>query len=150
MNIEVVNMQIHHVYELANNLRPGDIAECEALGFTPKWTIRKAYNDSVMKKVTLLNGKVAAGWGITGVVLGQIGHPWLLTSIEVDKAPFHLACVYRKEVKKMLEFYPKLENWCDSRYSKSLKLLKLVGFHVEDPKPYGPNNMLFCRFTMSI
>lgn len=148
MKIEIQDMQIQHVYELVRTLRPEDRAECEALGFTPKEAVRRSYMGSVIRKVTLLDDKVAAGWGLWGTVLGQTGNPWLLTSTEVDRAPLHLASTYRREVKKMLTIYPMLENWCDSRYTKSLKLLKLVGFKVEAPAPFGPKGALFCRFHM--
>lgn len=148
MNFEVQPMRLCHIRDLVLNLRAGDRLECEALGLTPIKAICQAYNEAVTKSIVLLNGKVAAAWGLSGTILGQVGHPWLLTSTEVNKAPIGMAGVYRREVRKMLELYPMLENWCDSRYTKSLRLLELAGFKVEAPEPYGPNNFLFCRFWL--
>lgn len=148
--IEIADMQIAHVYELAKTLREGDRLECEAIDIDPKAMLRKAYYTSVMKKVTLIDGKVAGAWGIESTVLGYRGLVWLMTSTLVEQAPLQLALAYRRSVSSMLKIFPRLENHCDSRYTRSLKMLQLCGFTVEDPTPYGPKNALFCRFHKEV
>lgn len=146
--IEIRDMVISDVYELAKSLREGDRLECEALGMTPKVALRKSYNNALVKKTILVNGRIAACFGGSGSTLGHIFHPWLLTSHVVEGAYLALASAYRKQVKEMLKAYPVLENHCDSRYTKSLNLLRLVGFTIHEPRPYGPLKMPFCRFHM--
>lgn len=146
--IEIRNMKISDAYVLAKDLRESDRLECEALGMTPKEVLRKSFYDSIFRKTTLVDGNVVACFGGTGSALGHVMHPWLLTSPKAEKVYLTLASAYRKQVKAMLLAYPVLENHCDNRYSKSLNLLRLVGFKVEAPEPYGPLKMPFCRFHM--
>lgn len=146
MTIEVVEMQLSHAYKLARNLREDDRLECEALGKTPQEMLKECYRYSIFKKATLVDGEVVCCHGLFGTMLGYTAHPWLLTAPGVEKVYLYLACAYRREVKKMLEMFPRLENFCDSRYTKSLKLLRLVGFHVDEPEPCGKHGALFCRF----
>lgn len=148
MQIEIVPMQIHHISELVNNIREGDIEECKALNLTPMKMLIEAYKKSLVKKATLLNGRVAALWGVSGSYLAPAGYVWLLTSKEVDKAPVHLAAAYRREVRKLLEIFPRLENYCDFAYKRSLRMLELCGFTVGEPEPFGPNGALFCKFFL--
>lgn len=146
MKIEIVPMEIRHIPELIDNIREGDRDECTALGLTPKQTLIAAYKESLVKKATLLDGKVAALWGVSGTYLAPESYIWLLTSKEVDKAPLHLAAAYRREVRKLLEVFPFLTNYCDFAYKKSLRMLELCGFTVDEPEPYGIEGALFCRF----
>lgn len=146
--IEIVPMTLDHAYVLAKNLREGDRLECEALGMTPRVTLRKSYYTSLFKRTTIINGKVGACFGFSGAVLGYTAAPWLLTSPEVEKVYLQLALAYRKQVKNMLKMYPKLENFCLADYTKSLAVLRLIGFTVDAPKPYGPKGVNFCKFTL--
>jgi len=79
-------------------------------------------------------------------ILADTGQPWLLTSPEVERFYLPLASLYRQQVKEMLKMFSRLENMCDSRYTKSLKLLKLVGFTIDEPEPYGKYGNPFCKF----
>ena len=48
------------------------------------------------------------------------------------------AMVYRRETKEMLKSYRVLELWADSAYTKSLKMMRIVGFKEREFKPaYG-------------
>lgn len=144
--IEIVDMTLQHAYELARNLREDDRLECEALGLNPKESLKQNFLYSIMKKSILIDGKVAVAFGLWGTVLADMAHPWMLTSPDVEKVYLQLACAYRRQVKEMLTMFPRLENFCDSRYTKSLKLLRLVGFNVDAPEPHGKRGELFCKF----
>lgn len=146
--IEVVPMAVDHIYELARNLREGDRMECAALGYSPQEIIRKSFYTAMIRKTVLIDGKIGASWGLSGTLLGAIGHPWLLTTREVEKHYFKMVSLYADQVQEMLAVYPKLENVCLASYTKSLRLLKIVGFTVEDPHIRGINGEPFCKFWM--
>ncbi len=83
------------------------------------------------------------------MIMGNTGAPWLLTSPEALKvSPLRFARVYKAEVQKMLKMFPNLVNYVDSSYNQAVRLLQIVGFDLEDPKPYGKNGGLFRKFTM--
>lgn len=146
--IEVVPMTVDHIYELARNLREGDRMECAALGYSPQEIIRKSFYAAMIRRTVLIDGKVGASWGLSGTLLGEVGCVWLLTTPEVEKHYFKMVYLYANQVREMLAMYPRLENYCLASYTKSLRLLKIVGFTVEDPIPYGRNGELFCRFSI--
>lgn len=144
--IEIIPMTIQHAYELAKNLREDDRLECEALGHTPRESLRKSYYESFLRKTLIIDDKPAACFGLSGSSLGYVAHPWLLTSPLVEGCYVKLALLYRDHVREMLTMFPRLENFCDSRYDKSLNLLKLIGFRIEEPMPFGKLKKPFCRF----
>jgi hypothetical protein len=144
--IEITEMTLAHAYALSRDLREADRLEVEGLGLIPRHSMRKSYYESILKKTVLVDGNVAACFGGSGSILGHILHPWLMTSPRVEKCYFTLAHLYREQVKSMLASYPRLENFCDARYTKSLRLLKIVGFTVEKPEPFGKLGMPFCKF----
>lgn len=147
--IEFVDMKLSHAYDLAPRLRAEDVEEVEALGFTPRQSLRKNFYESCVRKTIMVDGEVAACFGLRGTIVGETGHIWLLTSHLVEGVYLALASAYRKQMREFLEIYPRLENYCLASYTKSLGLMKLSGFTVHDPQPFGPRGVLFCRFEAS-
>ena len=102
-----------------------------------------------MPTTALIDGEIAAMWGVVGTPIGDTGVPWLMTSPVVYKtSPIKFARIYKSQVKKMINIFPYLVNFVDSRYNSSMKMLRLAGFNLDAPEPHGPNGELFCRFWM--
>ena len=110
--------------------------------------LRHNYYTALWNKTALIDGKVAAVWGLGGSALGYTGMPWLLTAPLVES--YALSCVrlYRQEVGLMLQSFPRLENYVLASYEKSVRLLALSGFRLDEPKPAGPHNVPYRRFWM--
>jgi len=149
MSLEVVIVPCLSYHLRSIELRPEDIDEIIALGCSKEKALWRSYKSSIMRNAALIDGKVAAVWGVGGEVLGGIGKPWLLTSAEVYKiSPLRFARIYQQEVEKMLSIFPKLVNYCDTRYSAAIRLLDITGFKIDEPAPQGMNGMLYSRFEM--
>lgn len=134
INITIVPTVPAHLRELATNLRPEDYSEIIALG-SPERTLWKSYKGSILRKTALIDGKVAACWGVGGAILGSVGQPWLLTSPEVKKvSPLKFVRIYQIEVLDMLRVFPKLANYCASEYTSAIRLLDIVGFKLGEPE----------------
>jgi hypothetical protein len=145
--LEVVPAKFEHIFDLAKSLRQDDIAEIKGGGQRPYESLRECFRKSVYKQTALVDGKVGAMWGVSGDLLGKSGRVWFLTSVESDKIhQLKFARLYAKEVASMLQLFPRLENWCLTKYSKSLRLLKLCGFTVGHPQPVGVDKEMFCPF----
>ena len=52
------------------------------------------------------------------------------------------------EVGKMLGIYPEMRGFVDSRYAGALGLLRLLGFDLSEPVPFGPLRAPFCQYTI--
>lgn len=81
--------------------------------------------------------------------MGDVGRPWLLTTYAAEKiSPLRFTRIYQDEVLRMLDVFPRLVNYVDSRYTKATRLLDIIGFELDEPEPMGVNGILFQKFEM--
>ena len=138
---------IGDVYALARSLRPGDRAEIISVGKDPRRVLRIALRRSLVPpKVALVDGEVAAMWGIGGDVLSESGEPWLMTGTACDRVPISFLRIAKAELALMLALKPRLENYVAADYPKAIRLLEGLGFVIDAPEPIGPKRALFRRF----
>jgi len=149
--IEIVPATVHHARLLLRGLRDADKAEIMAAGFRPGTAVMSSWRRSVMCNAALVDGEVAALWGVVGVLLGRVGAPWLLTTSACERvSPIRFARIYRGETLAMSRLFPILENFVDVRYHSAVRMLLLAGFRLDEPKPYGLHGALFRRFEMRV
>lgn len=146
--IEIVKTIPSHMIELRKNIREEDAREIRNYGGCLRRILWQTYHETPEPRTALVDGMVAGIYGCIGTVIGEVGKPWMLATTVADRFPIEFALLYRQEIKKMLENYEMLENWVDSTYDKSIRLMKIIGFNVDEPAPYGPKGALFCRFWM--
>ena len=148
MTYEVVTTDRTHIAALGGNLRAADRSEVQAAGMTGQRALWRSWRAAYYSATALVDGEVAAIWGVGGSPLGRIGRPWLLTSPAIEKARFAIVRVGRDEVGKMLGIYPEMRGFVDSRYAGALGLLRLLGFDLSEPVPFGPLRAPFCQYTI--
>lgn len=145
--IKIVPTTSEHLRVLAETLRPEDRQEILAFGITPERALWRCYRSSLFSKTGLIDGEVAAIWGVNGAFLGDIGAPWLLTSPAVKKiSPLKFCRIYQKEALYMLELFTELSSIVDANYSAAIRLLEVIGFNLKEPKPMGSKGRLFREF----
>lgn len=149
MSVEIVPATEAHARELAGRLRAADRAEIMAAGIRPGRTVLSSWRHAVVRKAALVDGDVAALWGVTGMVLGGVGTPWLLTAPPCEMvSALTFARIYRAEAVSMLGLFGLLENYVDSTYYGAVRMLVIAGFKLDDPAPFGRFGALFRRFEM--
>lgn len=147
--IEIVPAIDAHVRELSKCLREEDAAEITCFDKEPHKMLWRGFKNSILKRTAIVDGKVAAMWGVGGVPMTETGTPWLMTSYACERiSPLRFVRIYQEEVKRMLQAFPCLVNFVSANYTKSVRLLENVGFVLEEPVPLGPHNTLFRKFTM--
>lgn len=147
MNIEIVTATLDHVHDLGHNMNSEDIEELKAIGLKPHRALWRSWKMSMVRKALIVDGDVAAIWGVVGGILGASGAIWLLTGPKVRQlSPIMVARLYRNEVRELLETYQVIENLVDSRYIGAIRLLKIAGFSFDDPIPVGKFKSSFMRF----
>lgn len=144
--IEITPTEPRHVLKLRDNLREEDFCEIVAFGLPVRKALWRSYKASIICRTALVDGVVAGIWGVTGTVLGHTGRPWLLTSPVCNQFPLQFALLHRQEINEMLSIFPRLENYVEASYQKSIRLLELTGFTLHNPEPYGYSGALFRRF----
>jgi hypothetical protein len=137
-----------HFRELVTRLRQGDREEIEAAGFSDRRALWLSYRTGMMRRTAFVDGEIAAMWGVSGTALSRIGHPWLLTTPACEKVPFAYVREGRKHALEMLEIHPVLTNNVLASYERAIRFLRLAGFTVGEPFPFGIKQMPFCKFEM--
>lgn len=147
MTVEIVDSVPEHVQMAGRNLRAADAREATVLGLEPHKLLWRSYKTSIVRRTALVDGEVAAMWGLCGVLFGRTGCPWLVTTLAAERVrPLVFARIYKGELAKMFAMFPNLENYVDSSYSTAIRLLKMNGFQVSNAEALGPNKAMFCKF----
>lgn len=143
---------LEHVKDLYNNFRLKDQLECQRLGFQFDKALFYSFKHALIRRTALIDGRVAAMWGVVGTPLGLCGQPFLLTSPEVYKvSSFQFVKIYKKEVSAMLKIFPILENYVDAQYPEAVRLLEMTGFTIDRDNPHvTKNGDMFLKFTKSV
>jgi len=81
-------------------------------------------------------GTPTALWGVAPLSGDpQIGHLWMLACEAFDDDPGELRELSRLVFGEMLDEFPRLENFIDSRKVRAIDLLRSIGFAVEPALP---------------
>ena len=132
--INIVDSWDGHVKDLLKTLRPADKLEAERLGLDPDKAVYQSYHSALYRKTGLVDGEVAAMWGVSGTPLSLIGHPYLITGSLVETiSPRRFITIYKEEVQRMKQLFPVLENYVDADYKSAVRVLKISGFKLEGP-----------------
>lgn len=144
--ITIVSTIGPHIAALKSNLRSEDEAEILRFGMSVQKALWYSYRQSLIRKTALIDGVIAACWGVHGVFMGNTGVPWLITTPEVKKiSPLRFARIYQQEVLSMLNMFGKLENYVDPAYSSAIRMLEIIDFRVGEPEML--NGVLVRKFT---
>src|SRR5262245_36376359 len=82
------------------------------------------------------NGTPTALWGVAPVSDDpQVGHLWMLACEAFDNDPEELEALSRLVFGEMLNLFPRLENYIDSRKVRAIAMLRGIGFEVEPAVP---------------
>lgn len=80
-------------------------------------------------------------------LVGGLGVPWMIGTDAIERYQFTFLRHCRPCVDQMRLLYDTLVNWVDDRNVVAQRWLRWLGFHVEQPEPYGPDGIPFRRFT---
>jgi hypothetical protein len=140
---------MRHADELAPNLREGDMLEGKALGLEPLTALRESLANSEVSWAFLLDGEVAALFGVLPVPHSPgCGWVWMLSGRACDKHKRAFLRAGREVVPALLEHYSILCNAIDARYTGALRWARWMGFTVRDAVPLGPHGLPFHPFMI--
>lgn len=145
----VVPSEIGDVYRLAATMRANDRLEATGMGGDPKEMLRASYRNSILRKTMFVDGEIAAMWGLAGVMLSDEGAPWLVTSKAVERAPVSFVKIGHAHLAEMIALRRRLTNVVLASYTSAVRFLQVLGFHLDDAQPMGPQGVLFRKFWMN-
>lgn len=149
-NYWIVPTIFRHMQALAETMREKDRAECLIAGAKPQKAIWRAWRNSIFTRTALIDGEVAAIWGLCisgqpGIsLLSAKGGPWLLTAPPIEKLPLAFLKEAKRQLNEMLNLRPELEMHVAANYAEALRFVRLLGFECEAPHEYG-NGAVFVK-----
>jgi len=145
---QIVSTTEEHILELSKTMRQADKDEVWASNHkNPYDALRQGWLLSPETFTGLLDGHVVCIFGVAqNSLLSEDGVPWLLTSDLIHKAAYTFLRVNKVYVNEIRKKYKKLENYVDCRNKMAIRWLSWLGFEMDKPQPYGPDNVMFRRF----
>jgi hypothetical protein len=136
--------------ELFANLRPSDLAECQAYGRGDIAAgIASSVNRSMLCWTGLVDGELAAIIGVAPInMLTGIGSPWMLGTPVLDTHSRVLVRRTPEYIAKMLNAFPHLVNFVHANNTTSVRWLRRLGFTLHAAQPYGALGEPFHPFEM--
>lgn len=136
------------IAEVLAAVRPEDRLEFESLrGLSVEAELRDSVASSITPRAYVVDGRVVAMFGDIKYD-ERIGVPWLISTSAIDqhRRAFLIEC--DREVAAMRQRHQVLINYTDARYTKALRWLRWLGFHMHEAVPYGVNGELFHPMTL--
>lgn len=148
-SVRIVTATYDHAREAAEAMRDADAAELlAATGLSPLDGLERALDVSERAWAGLIDGDVAALWGVQPVTLvGQAAYVWCLTTTVVDRFPLTFAKASIQAMRDLRDDYPVLIGDVDDRYGASCRWLAWLGGSVGAPRAAGPLAQPFRQFS---
>lgn len=146
---QILDCQPCHIRALSRSMRAEDRAEIEILGAMPRRELWRSFRTSLVARAALVDGEIAAAWGVCGPLFAPVGVAWLLTAPPVERVPLACVRVGRQETREMLAFFPTIANRVHAPYERAVRFMRLLGFDVGEPEPFGPQGAPFRLVTMT-
>lgn len=133
-NITIEHTTPLHLREMSQAMSEDSAEVARHMGTTPLRALWASYRKSLYCKSFFINGKIAAITGLSGSVFGNTAHPWLILTPECKEYPLRVAFAYRKELNEMSRMFDILEEFVPADNDTSIRMLQLMGFHVDKNK----------------
>jgi hypothetical protein len=130
MKIEIVDATAEHVRILARTMRDEDRAEISGMNCHVRHTLHDLYRTSLNSRTALVDGVVAAVWGLQGGLLDDVGYPWLFTAPAAERAPVAFVKTAGRELAGMLATHRILLTRVMASYERSIRLFERLGFRI--------------------
>ena len=79
-------------------------------------------------------------------VLALMGMPWLLTSEDLGRHTLTFMHETKRYIEDLQTRYSILQNYVDARHEVAIRWLEHIGFILDDPIPFGVEQIPFHRF----
>ena len=133
--------------KVANNLRPEDLQEIEALGHNGLGVVFSVLLSDVAVSFFNSQGEIAGVAGIVPDSREGVGIIWMLCTPVVQSQRITFVKQAKAWLRDEQSNYRVLWNLADARNQLHHKLLKMLGFKALRSVPAGPNNLPFLEIV---
>lgn len=134
---EIVEARLEHLRALIPLLRDGDRAEVEVTSIPARHLLFGLWRSSLVRRAALVDGEVAAVWGMSGSLAASEASVYLLTGRAIERIPLAFYREARRELRAMLETRRSLV--CDvlADYTRAVRFFEMLGFEIDGPRDVG-------------
>ena len=146
---EILPTTVEHVQELEITMRNEDRTEIWASGHFGPWeALTQSIRLTDETYTGLADGRVLCIFGVgKATVLSDLGAPWMLSSIFVEKHMRAWARGSKIAMGYMTRDIDHLKNYVDARYTVAVRWLSWLGFTIHPAEPFGIEQLPFHAFT---
>ena len=145
---EVTKTTLGHVLELSENVSDEDAQEAWAAGHViPIEALLLGMEASRDTRTFLADGEVMCIYGVGQIELVDVGVPWMLSSRSLSKHYRYFARASAACMAEQQKTWTQLVNYVDARNARAIRWLSWLGFEIEEPRGYGPDDLPFHRFS---
>jgi len=143
MSYEIVPSTLVHVRTIARTMREDERAEIAAVGWKPRHLVHALYRSSDESWCALVDGKVAAVWGVRGPLMSETADVWLFTSPAIERIKHAFFKEARMRLSDLMATRRKLWSSVTPGHQKSIRFWTMLGFRLTDARPVGPCGAMF-------
>lgn len=134
MRTQVLASVLEDALYIADNLRPADAKEIEAMVGSDdyKESLIEGFYYSVQPMTLHVDGKPAAMFGVVPAQEGE-GCVWLLGTPAIEEVPLSFLRKSKPHLAQLMEDYDFLFNYAHKENHLHLKWLKWLGFDISEP-----------------
>lgn len=150
MSVKCVKPTKEMMHTIAEDMRCADRAEVWASNhLTPIEALERGLSASDFVAVITVNDMPMAMCGLVKRdILSGKGFIWMLATEESTNHKREFLVYGRKLVDEMLNECPYLCNMVHTKNTKSIRWLRWLGFTIDEPVKYGPDDELFHLFYL--
>jgi len=137
----------YHVGEMARKIRKGQRIGLSGLGYNIHRELYKFYLQSAYCKACLVDGRLAALWGVIGTLASNRGFVWMTVTEEAMKYPVKMVKETRRQLEIISETYGKLETILLDSDDVAKNFAKFMGFEIGRIGYYVPDGYSGVRFA---
>lgn len=139
-----------HVQLIADNMREADKAEVLASnGYTPAQALQVGLKQPGFTTIAVVDDEPCVMFGLVRQdFLSGEGTPWMLGTEDSLKHRREFMIQTPKVIAEMLMICPTLINHVHAKNTVSVRWLKVLGFTIDEPVPYGAAGELFHKFHL--
>lgn len=149
MGIEIVRASPAHIGRIANKMRPDDVLECAAMGYSPKQALRQSMLTSEEAWTAKVDGVPEAMFGlvITNALCG-VGRPWMLGSEAIYRHPRAMIRGGEIALNRWLDSSRELSNYVSTGNHRAIRMLRRWGCKIEEGGDLMFAGVRFVRFSL--
>lgn len=141
---QIIEAKPYHCGQMVRALRYEHQSALMLLGVDSHRELRALFDQSAFRKAWLIDGKLAALGGVSGMQLSAIGFVWLCLSEQARKYPVAIIKEARRQLDQIMIVKRELATTIISGDVSARRLAIFLGFHVAHE---GPGSQAHSRFA---